>query len=127
LRRLSVKGLLVRVARRAKGLVERPQALRQDRRELKQFDRGNSNLRVVYCHYFAPDPNPEEVWAIDETVHGSPSRRGKSHWKPASFLFPAKTNAAVCIFGDDAASELIGRRETNVGFALLLTSAYGTG
>jgi hypothetical protein len=34
----------------------------------RQFDRGNSGLQVVYCHYFAPDPNPEEVWAIDETV-----------------------------------------------------------
>jgi len=48
--------------------VERPQALRQIVETLKQFDRGNSTLRVIYCRYFAPDPNPEKVWAIHETV-----------------------------------------------------------
>lgn len=34
----------------------------------RKFDRGNTKLEVIYCHYFAPDPNPDEVWAIDETV-----------------------------------------------------------
>jgi hypothetical protein len=33
-----------------------------------KFDRGASQLEVIYCHYFAPDPAPDEVWAIDETV-----------------------------------------------------------
>jgi hypothetical protein len=34
----------------------------------RKFDRGNSGLQVIYCHYFAPDPAPDEVWAIDETI-----------------------------------------------------------
>ena len=34
----------------------------------RKFDRGTSQLEFVYCHYFAPDPTPEETWAIDETV-----------------------------------------------------------
>jgi hypothetical protein len=34
----------------------------------RRFDRGFSGLEVIYCNYFAPDPGPEEVWAIDETV-----------------------------------------------------------
>jgi hypothetical protein len=34
----------------------------------RRFDRGASGLEVIYCNYFAPDPAPEEVWAIDETV-----------------------------------------------------------
>jgi hypothetical protein len=46
--------------------VVRPQALRQD----------------------APDPNPEEAWAIDETVQGIFVAPGEKHW-PASFLFLA--------------------------------------
>ena len=33
-----------------------------------EFERGSSKLEVVYCHYFAPDPSPPGVWAIDETV-----------------------------------------------------------
>lgn len=31
------------------------------------FERGNSQLETIYCHYFAPDPAGKEVWAIDET------------------------------------------------------------
>lgn len=34
----------------------------------RKFDRGGSGLEVIYCHYYAPDPAPDEVWAIDETV-----------------------------------------------------------
>ena len=34
----------------------------------RKFDRGNSGLQIIYCHYFAPDPAPDEVWAIDETI-----------------------------------------------------------
>jgi hypothetical protein len=34
----------------------------------RRFDRGNSALQIIYCHYFAPDPAPYEVWAIDETI-----------------------------------------------------------
>jgi len=34
----------------------------------RRFDRGVSGLEVIYCNYFAPDPAPDEVWAIDETV-----------------------------------------------------------
>lgn len=34
----------------------------------RDFDRGTSQLEVIYCHYFAPDPTPEDVWAIDETI-----------------------------------------------------------
>jgi hypothetical protein len=34
----------------------------------RRFDRGVSGLKAIYCHYFAPDPAPDEVWAIDETV-----------------------------------------------------------
>jgi hypothetical protein len=35
---------------------------------VRKFDRGKSRLEYVYCHCFAPDPSPIEVWAIDETV-----------------------------------------------------------
>jgi len=48
------------------------------------FDRGKSKLAAIYCHYFAADPNPEETWAIDETVQwfgtsrtGRPLETGK--------------------------------------------------
>jgi hypothetical protein len=34
----------------------------------RRFDPGNSGLEIIYCNYFAPDPAPDEVWAIDETV-----------------------------------------------------------
>lgn len=34
----------------------------------RDFDRGASQLEVIYCHYFSPDPTPEDVWAIDETI-----------------------------------------------------------
>jgi hypothetical protein len=48
------------------------------------FDRGRSRLEFIYCHYFAPDPSPETIWAIDETVQwvgisakGRPLETGK--------------------------------------------------
>ncbi|WP_139025063.1 transposase [Bradyrhizobium sp. STM 3843] len=47
-----------------------------------KFERGQSGLQVVYCHYFAPDPAPDEVWAIDETVQWfavSPDTRPLEH------------------------------------------------
>jgi hypothetical protein len=34
----------------------------------RKFNRGASQLEFVYCHYFAPEPSPEQTWAIDETV-----------------------------------------------------------
>ena len=32
------------------------------------FDRDGSRLEFIYCHYFAPEATPDEVWAIDETL-----------------------------------------------------------
>jgi hypothetical protein len=53
-------------------------------RSVSGFDRGKSKLAAIYCHYFAADPNPEETWAIDETVQwfgtsrtGRPLETGK--------------------------------------------------
>jgi hypothetical protein len=47
----------------------------------RKFDRGSSGLEVIYCNYFAPDPAPDEVWAIDETVQwigrGRPLKDGR--------------------------------------------------
>jgi hypothetical protein len=50
----------------------------------RTFDREKSKLEFVYYHYFAPDPSPEETWAIDETVQwfgvspkGRPLENGK--------------------------------------------------
>ncbi len=34
---------------------------------IRGFDRQHSALEYVYCHYFAPEPPPDETWAIDET------------------------------------------------------------
>lgn len=34
----------------------------------RAFDRGDSMLEFIYCHYFAPEASPEETWAIDETI-----------------------------------------------------------
>lgn len=49
-----------------------------------EFNRLNSQLEFIYCHYFAPESSPTEVWAIDETVqwlgtavHGHPLSSGK--------------------------------------------------
>jgi hypothetical protein len=51
---------------------------------VRDFGRGKSKLEVVYCHYFAPDPSPPGIWAIDETVQwfgvsakGRPLQNGK--------------------------------------------------
>jgi hypothetical protein len=82
----------------------------------RQFDRGGSKLEVIYCHYFAPDPAPDEVWAIDETIqwigvsrvgrpleHGvllpstAPGRAGV-HWKSATA--PAKIGRVVASYRD---------------------------
>jgi len=35
---------------------------------VKNFDRKNSGLEFVYCHYLAPEASPTETWAFDETV-----------------------------------------------------------
>lgn len=48
------------------------------------FDRGQSKLEYIYCHYFAPDPSPPTIWAIDETVQWigiSPKGRPLEHGK----------------------------------------------
>jgi hypothetical protein len=48
------------------------------------FARGKSKLEYIYCHYFAPDPSPPTVWAIDETVQWigiSPKGRPLEHGK----------------------------------------------
>ncbi|HEU0148241.1 MAG TPA: hypothetical protein VFR21_15375 [Bradyrhizobium sp.] len=98
--------------------MERAQALRKIVQTLKQFVRGNSNLRVVYCHYFVPDPNPEEVCAIDETVQwvsGAPEE------KPLKAGVVLNPGAAVCI-GRHRRKRIEGRRETNVGFARPFTT-----
>jgi hypothetical protein len=56
----------------------------------RKFDRGNSNLRVVYCHYFAPDPNPEEVWAIDETIQWISVAPGDRPLEAGAVLIPGQ-------------------------------------
>jgi len=56
----------------------------------RQFDRGNSNLRVVYCHYFAPDPSPEEVWAIDETIQWISVAPGDRPLEAGAVLLPGQ-------------------------------------
>lgn len=33
------------------------------------FDKSESRLEWVFCHYFAPETSPEVAWAMDETVH----------------------------------------------------------
>jgi hypothetical protein len=50
----------------------------------RRFDRGKSRLEFVCCHYFSPDPSPDQIWAIDETVQwlgiypkGRPLERGQ--------------------------------------------------
>jgi hypothetical protein len=55
-----------------------------------QFERGNSNLSVVYCHYFAPDPTPEEVWAIDETVQWISLAPGERPLEAGAVLIPGQ-------------------------------------
>lgn len=35
---------------------------------MRKFDRGASDLKFIYCHYFAPDTTPDHVWVMDETV-----------------------------------------------------------
>lgn len=40
-----------------------------------EFDPMNSGLAWLFCHYFAPEASPEEVWAMDETVQWMSSGR----------------------------------------------------
>jgi hypothetical protein len=35
---------------------------------VRNFDRAGSRLEFTYCHYFAPETSPEQIWAIDETA-----------------------------------------------------------
>jgi hypothetical protein len=55
-----------------------------------EFDPAGSRLEFIYCHYFAPETTPEEVWAIDETLHWiSNHRRQKSRpLRDILLLFP---------------------------------------
>jgi hypothetical protein len=62
----------------------------------QKFDRGTSGLEVIYCHYFAPDPTPDEVWAIEETVQwigkGRPLENGQ--------LLPAGSGGRPGVYWD---------------------------
>jgi hypothetical protein len=66
----------------------------------RKFDRGDSKLEIIYCHYFAPDPDPKEVWAIDETVQwagvaleGRPLESGR--------LLPSDKPERLGVYWDD--------------------------
>lgn len=60
----------------------------------KRFDRGESGLEIIYCHYFAPDPTPDEVWAIDETVQWI----GRDRPLVDGRLLPSETEGRAGVF-----------------------------
>jgi hypothetical protein len=54
----------------------------------RNFDPKSSRLEFVYCHYFAPEATPEEIWAIDETVQWIGVRKGNRPLKNGAVILP---------------------------------------
>jgi hypothetical protein len=54
----------------------------------RAFDPQLSRLEFIYCHYFAPETTPEEVWAIDETVQWIGVRQGNRPLKRCAVVLP---------------------------------------
>jgi hypothetical protein len=43
------------------------------------FDPAGSRLEFIYCHYFAPEATPDEVWGFDETLHWISNYHRRNH------------------------------------------------
>lgn len=68
----------------------------------RAFDRKESGLEFIYCHYFAPESSPEETWAIDETLQWIGVRPGQRPLDEVMLILPGEPTGGVHWHGPPA-------------------------